>query len=209
MLRRSLVLLSATLLVAGCRAMNEEGVETSAAGAATLQPDEPPAIDAGLSVDQAYAAIPHRRTVWDESSSTVPPAERPYLRVIFKVIDEAVAVRVAGLQDFSAGEYDRSDPVAQYDQLIGFARRMPVPRMLAAYHRKVLDGLSGQRQFFADWKSQRAQFPFARQIAGHSGVRRASAALRAAYNELMGKYPDESSTNKDAFFDYHCALDFL
>ena len=206
MLRRSLVLLSATLLVAGCRAMTEGDGGTSAAA---VQPDEPPVIDAGLSVDQAYAAIPHRRTVWDESGSTVPPAERPYLRVIFEVIDEAVAVRVAGLQNFSAGQYDRSDPVAQYDQLIGFARRMPVPRTLAAYHHKVLDGLGGQRQFFADWKSQRAQFPFAGQIGGHPGVRRASAALRSAYNELMGKYPAESSSNKDAFFDYHCALDFL
>lgn len=205
MLRCSMVFLVATLLVAGCRTMSEGGVETSAA----VQPEDPPAIDSGLSVDQAYAAIPHRRTVWDESSSTVPPAERPYLRVIFKVIDEAVAVRVASLQNFSAGQYDRSDPVAQYDQLIGFARRMPVPRTLATYHHKVLDGLSGQRQFFSDWKSKRAQFPFAGQIAGHPGVRRASAALRDAYNELMGKYPNESSTNKDAFFDYHCALDFL
>jgi hypothetical protein len=33
--------------------------------------------------------------------------------------------------------------------------------------------------------------------------------LRAAYNELMARYPGEAQANKDAFFDYHCALDFL
>jgi hypothetical protein len=173
------------------------------------QQSEPPALDVGLSVEQAYAAIPHRRTVWDASNSSIPPDEKAYLRVIFEVMDEAVAVRVAGLQNFSAGQFDKSDPAAQYDQLIGFARGIPVPGALADYHQKVLDALMGQRQFFADWKSEREQFRFARQIGDHPGARTASAALRAAYNDLMAKYPNESSTNKDAFFDYHCALDFL
>jgi hypothetical protein len=31
----------------------------------------------------------------------------------------------------------------------------------------------------------------------------------AAHNELMARYPNESATNKDAPFDYHCALDLL
>jgi hypothetical protein len=78
-----------------------------------------------------------------------------------------------------------------------------------AYHQKVLDGLAGQRQFFAEWKSEREQFRFAQQVGGHTGVRNASAALHAAYDELMSKYPNEGAANKDAFFDYHCALDFL
>jgi hypothetical protein len=43
---------------------------------------EPPAVDVGLSVEQAYAAIPHRRTVWTESDSNVPEDERAYLRAI-------------------------------------------------------------------------------------------------------------------------------
>ena len=209
MMRGPLILLIAMVFVAGCRGETDTSADRSAASVAAVQPTDPPVIDAGLSVDKAYAAIPHRRTVWVEADSTAPPEERAYLRVIFEVIDEAVTVRVAGLQKFSAGQFDSSDPVAQYDQLIEFVRSMPVPRTLAAYHRKVLDGLKGQRQFFADWKSEREQFRFARQIGDRPGVRRASAALRAAYNELMAKYPNESSTNKDAFSDYQCALDFL
>ena len=192
----------------GCRAPGGGSSEESPP-APIVQPCDPPMIDVGLNVDQAYAAIPHRRTVWVMADSTVPPAEADYLRVIFAVMDQGVAVRVAGQQNFSAGQFEGSDPVANYDRLIEFARGMPVPGALAAYHQKVLDGLAGQRQFFADWKAERQQFRFAQQIGEHPGARNASAALRAAYNELMAKYPNETATNKDAFFDFHWALDFL
>jgi len=86
---------------------------------------------------------------------------------------------------------------------------MPVPVALASYHRRILDALAGERQFFADWKSARDRFQFGQQPSNHPGVGRASSALRAAYGELMAKYPQESQSNKDAFFDHHCALDFL
>jgi hypothetical protein len=187
----------------------ETPVNPTAAESAPQQQSAPPVLDMGLSIEQAYAAIPHRRTVWVETDSTVPDEERAYLRVIFRVIDQAIAVRVAGEQNFSAQQFDNSDPVANYDRLIGFVRAMPVPDVLATYHQRILEALAGQQQFFADWKAEREQFRFAQQIGDHAGVRNASAALRAAYNELMSKYPNESPTNKDAFFDYHCALDFL
>ena len=40
-------------------------------------------------------------------------------------------------------------------------------------------------------------------------MRSASRALQAAYGQLMSLYSNETLTNKDAFYDYHCALDFL
>jgi len=232
MTERMLVVLIAIAMLGGCKSKTETAGDATPAGstssqskdsavvteapgnptgteAGTPQYGEPPAIDVGLSVDEAYAAIPHRRTVWVESNSTVPTEEKAYLKVIFEVMDQAIAVRVAGLQSFSAQQFDKVDPVANYDQLIMFVRSMPVPKTLMTYHQKILDGLWGQQQFFADWRSARDQFRFAQQIGSHAGARHASAALRAAYNELMSKYPNESPTNKDAFFDYHCALDFL
>jgi hypothetical protein len=171
--------------------------------------DAPPSVGAGLSVDQAYAAIPHRRTVWIADESTVPSEEKAYLKAIFPVVDQAVAIRVAGLQNFSNRQFDSANVAADFDQLITFVRAMPVPNALTAYHQDILAALSGEREFFDEWRSQRDQFGFAQQIGNHPGVRAASAASRAAYNELMTKYPRESQTNKDAFFDYHCALDFL
>jgi hypothetical protein len=177
--------------------------------AAIPQYGDPPSFEVGMSVDEAYAAIPHRRTVWDDIGTTVPADEKAHLRTMFKLMDHAIVVRVAGLQNFSSQQFEKSDPAAGYGRLIEFARGMPVPSGLTAYHQKILDGLSNQRQFFAEWAAARGHFQFAQQIGDHPAVRNASTSIRAAYNELMSRYPDESQENKNAFFDYHCALDFL
>jgi hypothetical protein len=218
----AVVVLAATLL-SGCK--KQVNASTSATGgpieavpapaalpvadATTLSYTDPPSVDVGLSVDQAYAAIPHRRTAWTESQTTVPADERAYLRTVFGVIDEAIAVRVAGLQNFSQRRFDFIDVDGQFDRLISFTRSMPVPARLSAYHCQILAALSSDRQFFAEWKVQGAAFPYAQQLAADGNVQAASAAAHGAYSELMSKYPAESQQNKDAFFDYHCALDFL
>jgi hypothetical protein len=201
-------LLAATLL-GGCKNSPDKSGHAAVVEAAPPVYTEPPTIDAGLSVEQAYAAIPHRRTIWAASESSVPSQEKAYLNVIFRVLDQAVAVRVASLQNYSNQRFDDSDTDGEFDRLITFVRGMPVPKALSAYHKDILDGLSGQRQFFQDWKSARGGVAYAQQIGNHPGVRSSSAALRAAYNELMASYPGEAQANKDAFFDYHCALDFL
>ena len=219
----AVVFLAAIALLGGCKKEVNASTTASAApadalparaatpraDATSLSYTDPPSVDVGLSVDQAYAAIPHRRTAWTESQTTVPADERAYLRTIFLVVDEAIAVRVAGLQNFSQQRFDFIDVDGQLDRLISFTRSMPVPSRLTAYHRQILAALSSDRQFFSEWKSQGANFPYAQQIAADGNVQAASAAARAAYSELMSKYPAESQQNKDAFFDYHCALDFL
>jgi hypothetical protein len=173
------------------------------------QYDDPPTVGVGPSVEEAYAAIPHRRTIWDKSETTVPSEEKEYLQAVFQALDQAVRVRVAGQQAFSNQQFDSADIDAEFNRLITFVRALPAPKALVTYHQDILNALSSQRQFFGDWKSEGDRFAFAQQVGNHSGVRAASASLRAAYSELMAKYPNESQTNKDAFFDYHCALDFL
>ena len=226
--RPASVFLAAITLLAGCKkqvnASTTAPTATASAAPGDTLPEpapisvatdtlsrysDPPGVDVGLSVDQAYAAIPHRRTIWTESQTTVPIGERAYLRTIFAVVDEAIAVRVAGLQNFSQQRFDSVDVDGQFDRVISFARNMPVPPRLGAYHGQILSALAADRQFFAEWKAQGAAFPYARQIAANGAVQAASAAAHAAYGELMSKYPAESQQNKDAFFDYHCALDFL
>jgi hypothetical protein len=223
MVKPAIVFLGAVLLLAGCTGRAQKPDASSAvesatppssnppptAGSSPAQYNDPPTADVGLTVEQAYAAIPHRHTVWAESDSAVPSQERAYLRVMFQVLDQAVAVRVAGQENFSSQRFDDPDIDGNFDRLITFVRNMPVPQTLASYHQDILEGLSSQRQFFADWKAQRDQFQFAQQVGNDADVRKASGALRAAYGQLMSKYPNETPANKDAFFDYHCALDFL
>ncbi len=174
-----------------------------------FQYSEPPIVTVGPSVEQAYAAIPHRRTIWAESETTVPVEERAYLKTVFLVLDQAVRVRVAGQQDFTNRQFNSANISAEFDRLITFTRAMPVPKSLASYHGDILNALTSERQFFDEWKSQGGGFQFGQHPENHAGVRAASASLRAGYGKLMSKYPNESPANKDAFFDYHCALDFL
>jgi hypothetical protein len=208
MAKMAVVFFLAVTLLGGCKASPDKAGSVVAEATPPVY-SEPPTIDTGLSVEQAYAAIPHRRTTWMESESSVPSEEKLYLKVIFQVLDQAVAVRVASLRNYANERFDASDTDAEFDRLIAFVRGMPVPKTLSAHHKHILDGLSGQRQFFQDWKAARGGFAYAQQLANHPAVRTSSAALRAAYNELMAKYPNEAQANKDAFFDYHCALDFL
>ena len=209
MAKRAIIFVCAAMLLASCKSPAEKPASPAPVESATPQYSDPPPADVGLTVEQAYAAIPHRRTVWVESESTVPSEVRAYLRVMFQVLDQAIAVRVAGLQNFSSRRFDDANIDGQFERLLAFSRSMTVPKALAAYHQNILEALASQRQFFADWKAERERFAFARQIANAPAVRKASTDLRAAYGELMSKYPQETRTNKDAFFDYHCALDFL
>jgi len=147
--------------------------------------------------------------VWAESESTVPAPERDYLKVMFTTEDEAVAARVAGLQKYSRGQFDDSDVDSELDQLINFARGVVPPESLKTYHSHIVEALVAQQQFFREWKTAGSQFAYAQRIAENPEARKASGELKAAYNELMSKYPQEGQTNKDAFFDYHCALDLM
>jgi hypothetical protein len=209
MKKHALILILAAASLGGCKNRANKTVDTASPETDAVTYNAPPNINAGISVEQAYEAVPHRRTIWDESDTSVPANDRAYLSAIFQVLDEAVAVRVAGMQNYSAGHFEYSDPSSEYGQLLSYVQGMEVPKGLENYHRDIIAGLTGQQQFFADWKSQAASFPYAQQIANHPEVQKASAALRAAYSELMSKYPNEAQKNKDAFFDYHCALDFL
>ena len=209
MARNAILFLVFVVLINGCKSPAAKTTSSVETAPTIIHYDDPPAVEAGITVDQAYAAIPHRRTVWIESDSAVPSEDKPYLKVIFQVLDQAVAVRVGSLQNYSSQRFDAFDTDAEFKELIDFVNAMPVPKTLTSYHAQILAGLTGERQFFQDWRRERDQFEYAQQIANHPGVRSSSAALRAAYSELMAKYPTENSRNKDAFFDYHCALDFL
>jgi hypothetical protein len=201
--------LSLTILTfVGCKRSTPAAANIVSDVGPAAVPSDPPTVNVGLDVEQAYAAIPHRRTVWQQSSTTVPTEDAIYLQNIFEVIDQAIAVRVAGLQSFSNGNFNSVDVDSSFDQLITYARAMHVPADLAQYHQQILTALTSERQFFAQWRS-RAQADIAQQLPNDPSVRSASAASRAAYNELMRLYPNENPNNKDAFFDYHCALDFL
>ena len=71
-------------------------------------------------------------------------------------------------------------------------------------HSAVEDAIRYEYEYLLE--RERAGLPF---NSGHPKVRAASRYAHAAYDELLTLYPTENASNKQAFFDYLCALDFL
>lgn len=170
-----------------------------------------PTLDLDLSVDAAYAAIPHKRTAMNFAVSNMPDQDKRFLEVAFHVIDQAIRLRVTAYQKFSRGELRGSQSISDIDRLVDYLQNAEAPDSLSNYQVRLLQALSDQRAFFEEWNTAGQQFRYGspQTIAAHPKVQSASTALREAYGILMETYPNEVSNNKEAFFDYHCALDFL
>ena len=145
------------------------------------------------------------------AGSKVPKADQDYLQVAFAVIDQAVLLRVTTYQSFMRGK--TADPLAisRMDRLITFFQSVDPPPRLKTYHKRIEQALADQRTFFNDWRAQGSEFQYVHGtgLGSHPKVASSSSALKQAYGILIQIYPAEDSHNKEAFFDYHCALDFL
>jgi hypothetical protein len=170
-----------------------------------------PTLNLTLSVDAAYAAIPHRRTAMDFAASNMPDQDKRFLEIAFHLIDEAIRLRVTAYQKLSRGEVRDSQLISDMDQLTDYLHNTEAPASLSSYQAQLLQALSDQRAFFEEWHTQGQQFQYGspQTIATHPKVQSASTALKTAYGILMETYASEGTNNKEAFFDYHCALDFL
>ncbi|MEL6814029.1 MAG: hypothetical protein AAFP03_04350 [Cyanobacteria bacterium J06598_3] len=168
-----------------------------------------PQFELALSVRQAYQAIPHQRTEYDATFSRVPAPEKEYLALMFPLIDQAIAVRVVTLQNFNNGQRT-AQGIDHYAELITFVEAIEPPPTLQTYHQDLARSLQAQQAFFKDWRAKGSAFGHSGRATGsHRQVQKASGHLISAYNQLMQRFPNEDSVNKSAFFDYHCALDFI
>ena len=154
------------------------------------------------SVEDAYRAIPHRRTVFDVDAARMSREERLYLHTLFTMVDLAVVERVDTLSALQRGATGSRD---DYDALLRELGALRAPETLRGVHRLVVEAITEQRTALAQWRT--AGPPHA--LNGHPLVVSSSTKLRQAYAELMRLFPDEREQNKAAFFDYLCALDFI
>ena len=139
------------------------------------------AVDAGaMTVDEAYASIPHRRTVFDRRAATMPTDEADALQRLFVIVDRAIVARVTK---------------TGYDPLLADLRGLEVPSRLRRVHALVTEAIVAEHAYLTGNEP--------------SAVQTASAKLHEAYAELMRLFPEEGRQNRDALFDYLCALDFL
>ena len=143
----------------------------------------------------------------DFGTSSIPDDDKRFLEVAFHVIDQAIRLRVTAFQKFSSGNRD-PELIAEMETLIEYLRGLEAPDGLSTYQSTLLKALLDQQSYFKAWQTEGQQFQYAN-VAADPRVQSASSALRTAYGILMEKYPNEIESNKEAFFDYHCALDFI
>ena len=157
-----------------------------------------------LTVDEAYRAIPHRQTVFIAQQSRMPQEDKTFLVEFFNLIDQAIVERVQMQSELNSGNRSSLNPSA-YDQILEQLKMMPVPSKFENIHQLVYEAIEDQGSYLEGWKnSGKSVAPGA-----NAWVQSASQKLHQAYQLFMDLYPQESQHNKDAFFDYLCALDFI
>jgi len=149
-----------------------------------------------LSVEEAYRLIPHQRTVFQPASAHMPASERAYLVAFFNAIDQAIVAKVSARRGTAVAE--------AYAPVWRAWEELNPPTSLKATQDKVKAAIIDQQAFLLQIEKKQSSWNMS-----HSKVRSSSANLQRAYSDLMRLYPRENATNKQAFFDYLCALDFI
>jgi hypothetical protein len=156
------------------------------------------------SVEDAYRAIPHRRTVFDVGTARMSSEEREYLRQLFELVDLGIVERVGTLGWLKSKGGHEPSPEG-YDRVVSQLKALSVPARLGSVHRLVSEAMVEQRAALAEWRKTAVPAD----LAGHPLVASSSGKLRRAYGELLALFPQEDGHNKAAFFDYLCAMDFI
>jgi len=176
----------------------------------------PPSL--AMTVEEAYAAIPHRRTAFDAVESRMRTEERDYLARLFPLLEEATVARVETLQWFtSRGKQGQSYPhySARIKTIRASLAALPAPERLKKVHKTLLSVLDDHDGFFKAWlqhntaAEKKSQKPWRGVRHDHPLVARSHRNLLTAYMAMSKLYPHESQHNQQAFYDVLCALDFL
>jgi hypothetical protein len=169
------------------------------------------AIASELTVEQAYQAIPHNRTVFDVRTSALSTSQSSALKQLFDLADRGIVLRVQGLRTLqSENRGDDHGVLAGYLTLQNALASLPVPAEIEPAKRLVQQSIQLHQQFFAtQFRDKQSSGKTDLGIRQNREVQLASQKLIAAYGSLMKAFPNEPAVNRQAFYDYLCALDFL
>jgi hypothetical protein len=168
------------------------------------------AVPAGaMTPDEAYAAIPHRRTTFDARTSKAPPTHVASLERLFSLTDQGVVLRVEGIRAQRNRDGAGVKRVIEgYDALIAKLQAEPLEPAVVPARTLIVDAVRAHRRYLASQPQGGLQFVRS-DLSVAPDVREASQRLHSAYSVLLQAFPAEPPRNKAAFYDYLCALDHL
>jgi hypothetical protein len=154
-----------------------------------------------MEIDQAYRLIPHQRTTFKLHRSNLPQSEARSVAHLLSLAEQAMVERVDAL----AKGPDRSGYLSRIDSSLWQIDHLEVPTNIEPARGHILTAVRQHRAYFELHGSDGSQTKAARQQL----IQSSHGHLISAYNRLMKTYPTETQHNKQAFFDYLCALDFI
>jgi len=159
-----------------------------------------------ITVDEAYRAIPHNRTVFDAQLSALPAAQSKVLDQLFELCDRGVVLRVEGLQALQSNSGDLRLVSSRYDALARDLSALAASAEIEPARALVLQAVRLHQQYFETIERAKAAGRSV-EVAYRQNpvVKQASQKLISAYSVLMKSFPKEPSNNRQAL----CALDFL
>ena len=93
-----------------------------------------------------------------------------------------------------------------YDQILKRLMAVSVPSGLDYFHHQVVAAIIEEKQYYQGLQAQ----PSVSAVSQwHPLIRRPHRRLMASYQFLAERYPQESRSNQQAFFEHLCALDFI
>ena len=165
------------------------------------KPEKPKQV---MDVQSAYKAIPHDRTQYRADSSRLEKHEADYFEDLFSTVDTAVVERVQTLQ-WMMSDGIRGANTNNYNWILGKLNDNEIPEKAREAHTLIKMAIKEQQSYFNWWNNN----PSTRLDSSHHLIQNSHRKLLKAYKLLIKAYPEESKTNKKAFFDHLCALDFI
>jgi len=162
-------------------------------------------ITKSMSVGEAYRAIPHQRTPFDDQAARMEVADAAYLDRLFVLTDIAMVERVQSQLWLQSGGKQGSAQ-GNHRSILAHLNALESPDRLQRVHTLIREAIEEQHRYLSTWQaSGRANYfsPSAPLILSSHGK------LIGAYSELQALYPGEGAHNRQAFFDHLCALDFI
>ncbi len=156
------------------------------------------------SVEEAYRAIPHQRTVFDPLAAEkagMRADESKALDRLFALVDQAIVAKVDSQRRIQAG----TEASPAYGQIRKAVREVKIPAKLENFRKLVEAVVDEHARYFEELRTQGTQ-----KAAGlHPLIQSSSQKLHQAYGDLLNLFPEQQGRNRQAFFDYLCALDFI
>jgi hypothetical protein len=166
-----------------------------------------------MTVEEAYKAIPHQRTIFDPEQANMARQDALYLQKFFALTDEALRDRVEALTRLSGskGGITIAEYNKRHEKTVKALAGLAPSDTAAPASMIIVEAIGEQADFLNAWaraEPKKKEWLKAN-FRDDPLVQSSHNKLVKGYMMLLQAFPVEAGQNRQAFYDYLCALDFL